>query len=81
MFSIEKGCCPMMEFLYFPENKLEYIPASIFLVISLILCFLTMRFFLRHSKREAIKAKELEQEILSKIEQEKKQNELSNPTR
>ena len=48
-------------FLYFPEDKSEYIPAAITFVIFLIGAVLTMRFIIKVSKREAQKAKELEE--------------------
>ena len=50
-------------FLYFPEDKSEYIPAAITFVIFLIGAVLTMRFIINVSKREAQKAKELEEEL------------------
>ncbi|MGG3564131.1 hypothetical protein ABES03_21310 [Neobacillus rhizosphaerae] len=51
-------------FLYFPEDKSEYIPAGITFVIFLIGALLTMRFIIKISKREAQKTKELEEQIL-----------------
>lgn len=50
-------------FLYFPEDKSEYIPAAITFVIFLIGALLTMRIFISVSKREAQKAKELEEQL------------------
>ncbi|MEH7353264.1 hypothetical protein V7150_06735 [Neobacillus drentensis] len=50
-------------FLYFPEDKSEYIPAVISLTIFMIAAFFTMRFIIKISKREAQKAKELEEQI------------------
>lgn len=41
-----------MYFLYFPEDKLEYIPAVIALVIFMILAFATMYLFYRKSKKD-----------------------------
>ncbi|WP_404453840.1 hypothetical protein LG329_04375 [Virgibacillus necropolis] len=43
----------MMEFLYFPEDKSEYIPALITLLIFMIGAAITMYFFYKHSKKEA----------------------------
>ncbi|MEH7301819.1 hypothetical protein [Neobacillus drentensis] len=51
-------------FLYFPEDKSEYIPAAITFAIFLIGALLTMRFIIKISKREAQKTKELEEQIL-----------------
>lgn len=42
----------MMEFLYFPDDKTEYIPAIIQLVIFMALAGVTMYFFYKHSKKE-----------------------------
>lgn len=50
-------------FLYFPEDKSEYIPAAISFTIFLIAAIFTMRFIIKTSKRQAEKAKELEEKI------------------
>lgn len=50
-------------FLYFPEDKSEYIPAAISFLIFFILCVLTFRLIVRISNREAEKAKKLEEQI------------------
>jgi len=50
-------------FLYFPEDKSEYIPAVISLVIFMILAALTMVIIVKISNREAQKAKELEEKL------------------
>ncbi|ASN04893.1 hypothetical protein [Virgibacillus necropolis] len=42
----------MMEFLYFPEDKSEYIPAVITLLIFMIGAAITVYFFNKQSKRE-----------------------------
>ncbi len=52
-------------FLYFPEDKSEYIPAAISFTIFLILCIFTMRFIVKISRKEEAKAKELENQIMS----------------
>ncbi|AMW99700.1 hypothetical protein M2M59_11525 [Rummeliibacillus sp. G93] len=51
------------EFLYFPEDKSEYIPAVIELAIILVLCVLVFNFFRRKARRDAEKTKELEEKI------------------
>jgi hypothetical protein len=53
----------LAEFLYFPKDKREYIPAVISLVIFMIAAVITMWFIIAYSKREAIKAKELEEKL------------------
>lgn len=41
-----------MEFLYFPEDKSEYIPAFIMLVIFMVGAIAAMYVFLKKSKKE-----------------------------
>lgn len=48
-------------FLYFPEDKTEYIPAVITITIFTIAAFITFRLIAKHSKKEEQKAKELEE--------------------
>lgn len=50
-------------FLYFPEDKSEYIPAVISLAVFMILAFITMRIIVKVSKREELKAKKLEEQL------------------
>ncbi len=52
-------------FLYFPEDKSEYGPAAITFIIFMIGAILTMRLIIKVSKREAKKAKELEEKLIS----------------
>lgn len=53
----------MGEFLYFPEDKSEYIPAAITCFIFLLAAIFTMRFIIRYSKKEELKTKQLEELI------------------
>ena len=53
----------MFTFLYFPEDKSEYIPAVISLVIVSIFAYLAMRFVMKVSKREEKRAEELEEQL------------------
>jgi flagellar biosynthesis/type III secretory pathway M-ring protein FliF/YscJ len=50
-------------FLYFPEDKSEYIPATITMAIFFIAAIITMRFIIRYSKKEEEKAKQFEQQL------------------
>jgi len=50
-------------FLYFPEDKSEYIPAFIQLAIISLLAYFTVKYFIKISKREEKKAKELEEQL------------------
>jgi hypothetical protein len=52
-------------FLYFPEDKSEYIPAAITCIIFLVAAVLTMRFIIRYSKKEELKTKHLEEQLLN----------------
>ncbi|WP_079507193.1 hypothetical protein [Mesobacillus jeotgali] len=58
-------------FLYFPEDKTEYIPAAITSLVFLIGAILTMRFIIKVSKKEAEKAKEHEQVIIKQMNETK----------
>lgn len=51
-------------FLYFPEDKTAYIPAAIEFLIMLILCIFVFTLIKRISKKQAIKAKEIEDRIM-----------------
>ncbi len=46
-------------FLYFPEDKTEYIPAAITMVIFTIAAFFAFRFILKVSKKEEDKVDKL----------------------
>ncbi|WP_093213393.1 hypothetical protein [Sediminibacillus albus] len=54
----------MMEFLYFPEDKSEYLPAVISLIIFFIGATVTMYLIYKHSKKEA---KRVDEEYASRI--------------
>ncbi|HAQ06894.1 MAG TPA: hypothetical protein DCR24_04980 [Bacillus bacterium] len=58
-------------FLYFPEDKSEYIPAVISALVFLSAAILTMRLIIKVSKKEAKKAKEHEQAIMKHMEDNK----------
>ncbi|MUV39233.1 hypothetical protein JNUCC1_03106 [Lentibacillus sp. JNUCC-1] len=58
----------MMEFLYFPEDKMEYIPAFISLTIFMIGAVAAMYFFYKKSKKD-------EQAFNEKFEEQLKQEE------
>ncbi|EMT45020.1 MULTISPECIES: hypothetical protein [Anoxybacillus] len=50
-------------FLYFPEDKTEYIPAAISFTAFFIAAVLTMRVIVKVSKRQEEKAKQLEEQL------------------
>ncbi|MGD6832633.1 hypothetical protein ACQCT5_10745 [Sutcliffiella halmapala] len=50
-------------FLYFPEDKSEYIPAAITFTIFFIAAIFVFRLIIKVSKKESEKAKELEDRL------------------
>ncbi|REJ18477.1 MAG: hypothetical protein C6W57_03575 [Caldibacillus debilis] len=50
-------------FLYFPEDKREYIPAAISFSIFFIACVFTFLWIVRYSKKEEEKVKHLEEQV------------------
>lgn len=57
-------------YLYFPEDKTEYIPVVIELFVLIIICVLLFRWLRRKSNREAAKALELEKKIMQARKEE-----------
>lgn len=53
-----------MPFLYFPEDKSEYIPAAISFAIGMVILFFIYRWILKISKKQAEKAKEIENRVM-----------------
>ncbi|MHA6261246.1 hypothetical protein ACXYMX_15370 [Sporosarcina sp. CAU 1771] len=53
-----------MPFLYFPEDKTEYIPAAFSFLIFGILFVFTFRWIRKISKKQELATKELEERIL-----------------
>jgi len=51
----------MMEFLYFPEDKSEYLPAVISLIIFMIGAFVTFYLFKRASLKEEKRLMEIDE--------------------
>lgn len=51
----------LMPFLYFPEDKTEYIPAAFSFTAFMILCILTFMWFRKNSAKQAEETKELEE--------------------
>ena len=64
-----------MDFLYFPENKAEYIPGLIEFIIVFFAAVWIMKFIMRISEKQLEKAKQLESEILKSeiLEKERKE--------
>ena len=53
-----------LAFLYFPEDKSEYVPVVIELAVLVVLCVLVFRWLQKKSKKDAEKAKVLEDKIM-----------------
>ncbi|MCE4955768.1 hypothetical protein [Macrococcoides caseolyticum] len=58
----------MMEFLYFPENKWEYVPAVMSLIFFMTLAFISFKLFIKNSKKQEEKFKIFEAEVMKKLE-------------
>ncbi|MBB6281773.1 hypothetical protein [Geobacillus subterraneus] len=56
-------------FLYFPEDKREYIPAVISMSVFMLIAVFTMRLIIVISRRQEKEAKRLEQELLGKTDE------------
>ena len=54
----------LMPFLYFPEDKSEYIPAAISFAAFMVLMFFAFRWIRNNSKKQELETKELEERIL-----------------
>ncbi|MBD7908832.1 hypothetical protein [Sporosarcina gallistercoris] len=66
----------LMPFLYFPEDKSEYIPAAISFAFFMVLLVLTFIWIQRNSKKQELETKELEERILrERREAREQQNE------
>ncbi|MCU7556392.1 hypothetical protein ROU88_02215 [Macrococcus capreoli] len=66
----------MMEFLYFPENKWEYVPAVMSLIFFMTLAYLSFKMFIRNSKQQEEKFKVFEAEVMKKLEDERHESRL-----
>ncbi|MBM6618725.1 hypothetical protein [Bacillus suaedaesalsae] len=58
-------------FLYFPEDKSEYIPAAFSFLIFMMLAVLVFRLIIKASKKELEKAKEVEEKMRKYNEENK----------
>lgn len=61
--------CDMMPFLYFPEDKMEYIPAVIALLIFMALAVAAMRWMMKKSRKEQEKFEQNYQAVLQQTKQ------------
>jgi len=63
----------LADFMYFPKDKSDYIPAVFSFICFFIGAVLTFRFIVAHSKKEAKKAKELEEQLKNNHPAQKEQ--------
>ncbi|WP_110928644.1 hypothetical protein [Bacillus massiliglaciei] len=59
-------------FLYFPEDKTEYIPAAITCIIFLLAAVVTMKLIMNYSKKEEQKTKLIEEQINKRYRHQRK---------
>ena len=62
----------MMPFLYFPDDKTEYIPALIMLLLFILLAFIVYKLIKKYSRNEEEKMREFEEKVLERLEHEHK---------
>ena len=65
----------LMPFLYFPEDKSEYIPAAFSFVFFMILLVFTFTWIRRNSKKQEEETRELEERILRERREAKEKQE------
>lgn len=51
-------------FLYFPEDKTEYVPAVLEFLVFFVLCIIVFTVFVRISRKQEQRTKALEEQIL-----------------
>ncbi|MCZ2260445.1 hypothetical protein [Sporosarcina sp. G11-34] len=61
----------LMPFLYFPEDKSEYIPAAISFAVFMVLMIFAFRWIRKNSKKQEAETKVLEDQILKERRQAK----------
>ncbi|WP_456273510.1 hypothetical protein [Bacillus sp. AK031] len=59
-------------FLYFPEDKTEYIPAAFWMILFGTAAVLTFRWIMKVSKREEEKTKQAEEEARRAAEEDQR---------
>jgi membrane protein insertase Oxa1/YidC/SpoIIIJ len=70
-----------VDFLYFPENKAEYIPGFIWFGIGVILAVIAMYLFIRVSNKQAEKAKQQEEDMMKKFNSKKSEEDRVNSSK
>ena len=57
-------------YLYFPEDKTEYIPVVLQFLVLLIICILVFRWLKKKSSKEAEEARKIEEKVLKARKEE-----------
>jgi len=60
----------MMDFLYFPDDPMEYIPAAFTMLVCLLVAYAAYRIIKSYIKNQEEKMKDFEEEVMRKLEQE-----------
>jgi peptidoglycan/LPS O-acetylase OafA/YrhL len=66
-----KGCEIYMDYLYFPDDKTEYIPAFITLILFFLMAWFSMKVIKKISNKELRKAEMAEARMKEHSEQQK----------
>lgn len=65
-------------FLYFPDDKTEYIPVVIELIVFVIICLLVFKWIKSKSTKDALKTKEIEDRIMKARREEMEKQSTQN---
>ncbi|MBS7345442.1 MAG: hypothetical protein KIG60_07330 [Caryophanon sp.] len=58
-------------FLYFPEDKTDYVPAVLEFAVFFLLCIVVYFMFVRISKKQELRTKALEEQVLQQRQAER----------
>ncbi|HJE18894.1 MAG TPA: hypothetical protein K8V35_00885 [Aliicoccus persicus] len=68
----------MMEFLYFPQDRTEYIPAVIILLLVLVAAMVAVYFIKKYSAKQEDKLREFEARVMAQIDKEESNKSKNN---
>lgn len=68
----------MMEFLYFPQDRTEYIPAVIILLLVLVAAMVAVYFIKKYSVKQEDKLREFEARVMAQIDKEESNKSKNN---
>lgn len=67
-----------MEFLYFPQDRTEYIPAVIILLLVLVAAMVAVYFIKKYSAKQEDKLREFEARVMAQIDKEESNKSKNN---